>query len=372
MPQDDVDEMIQEALKYGERAYTQEALGPYYKRFGYEDDPFKIPRIFVAPSQKLVIEKISQYVGGSKNRIDYNIAVIGPKWIGKTILLKKIHQNAKIRGYNGKFLTGNKLLKKFKFEEDGYLFHKTLFEKLLNKITDRTDYIIMSQTDLLEHQIFYYLEEVRKQTEFTSLIVTLFDLVTWNLLPFSGRDIFKRTLFLCPITIEESKSLLLNYLEKPDQGQKSPFTQEAVDTLTRFCWGSPGLLVDLAQKSMQLAHLIREDSITKGTVRQAASDNFFKGVEVLKGASESFETSSRKDIIELMLAHKKPLTSTQIAEKMELTRQTIGYHLGEMLKQDIALKKPKKGKEAPYQISPPSRIAFEHRMLKRCLNEWRK
>jgi len=369
MTKEDVNKLIQKALECGKRMYTQEIMRPYYQRFGYGDDPFGFPQIFIAPSQKPVIEEISKFIGSSKNRINYNIAIIGPKWIGKTTLLKKIHQNAKILKYNGKFVIGNNFLEKSEYKISDEVFHESFFEKFLNKTTNKTHYTIIDQNDQLGDRIFYYIKEIRKQTEFDSLIVTLFDVVTWGLLPSSDREIFEKIFYLCPITVEESESLLLNYLEKPHQDQENPFTQAAIDKLARSCYGSPGLLVYIAKKSVQLAHAIQENNITEEIVRRVTSDNHFRGVDVLKNAKKSFEKSSQRNIIECMLAHKKPLTSTQIAEKIELTRQTICYHLGELLKQDIVLRMPKKGRKVPYEVTLPSRIAFEHRMLKRCLNE---
>ena len=373
MTEEDVNRLIQEALECGRRTYTEKTMGPYYQTFGYGDDPFRFPQVFIAPSQKPVVEKISKFIGSSKNRINYNIAIIGPKWIGKTTLLEKIHQNAKILKYNGYFVIENYFLEKTGCRKiDNEVFYESFFEKFLDEMTKKTHYIIIDQNDHLGDQVFYYIKEIRKQTEFTSLIVTLFDVISWNLLPISCQEIFEKTFFLCPITIEESKSFLLNYLKAPNQDRKNPFTQAAIDKLAESCYGSPGLLVYIARESMRFAHLIQEDSITEQVVRQVANDNFFRGAKVLSNAKKSFEKSSRKNIIKCMLTYKKPLTATQIAEKMTLSRQTICYHLGEMLKEDIVSKIPKRGRETPYQITLPSHIVFEHRMLRRCLNEGKK
>lgn len=366
MNEDDTNRILKRAIEYGQKKYTRKAMGPYYEGFDYKDDPFDIPRVFIASSQKQTIEEIAKYCGGSRNRLNLNIAVIGPRLIGKTVIMGRIHSIAENSGCNGRIVTGEQLLKRFEFEVDDEIIHKTFFQKFLDEITSKTDYIIIDQTNRLRDQISFFIEEMRRQTEFALLAVALFDVVTWNLLHFSSRKIFDKIFYLCPMTEEESKSLLLTYLDKPDQ--KNPFTEEAVNTIVRSCYGSPGLLIYLARKSMQTAHLTQNDSVTQEVVMEVLSENLFKEPQVLYDA---FEASSRRKVIQLMLAHEQPLTATQMEGKMKLTRQTICYHLGKMLEEGVVSKMPKKKRDVSYQITLPSRIAFEHLMLKRCQNEWK-
>ncbi|MGC1121429.1 MAG: helix-turn-helix domain-containing protein [Candidatus Methanofastidiosia archaeon] len=362
----DVDELIEKALENGEKKYTRESIEPYYKRFGFEDDPFKVPSVFIAPSQRLTITEISRFIGGSKKGLNCNIAVVGPKWIGKTTLLKKIHCIAENRGYDCKRVNGSEFRKRTELEIDGEMCCETFFERFLDEITEKTDFIIIDETDELKNHISFYLEGIREQTKFFSLIITLFDVITWDLLPFSTREIFYKVFYLCPLTEKENRSVLLSNLDKPRNNQKNPFTEEAINQLVRVCNGSPGLLIDLARKSMRAAHLAQDSTVTEETVTSVIFENIYKEVDVL---NDAFEASSKRNIIRLMLDYAEPLTATQVSERMELTRQTICYHLGEMLEQGIVLKMPKVGRNIPYQVALPSRIAFEHWMLKRCLNE---
>ena len=371
-----IEDLVRRGIEEGKRTQPKR---PYFEILGYLSDPFEKELFFRAESIDKKIREISNIIGKSTNKEGMNVAIVGPKGVGKTTLLQEIHKTA--RKYSiGRWVYGNKLPETAREQTiDGHVFRDSYLDLFLEEVED-FDYLMIDQTDDVPDKIIYFINQLRSTREVIQLKPTIFvsmDLVAWEIVSLKKSAMFDEVIFIKPLGLEDSKALLLRYLEGSSRS-RVPFSKEAIELISRMSYGYISLMLLLAKESLLECSKEGYEICSPEIIEKVAYRKAFKAMPPLIEAKETFEESTRKKILDIMLSTGRPLSPSEIAFMSNTGRTSVHYHLKwknigkKKMKKRICQpweKKPRRRASQLYEIRLAPRIAFEHRYLEEDYHE---
>lgn len=366
-----INDIMKKEIRVGKEKITKLAH-PYFEYWDFKKDPFDKDVFFLEKTNLEEFKLLLRLIGGSQNRVPYFILVIGPKWSGKTTLLKKIHETAQNEGIRGRLMTGNELTRTVCEKEiDGERFEYTGFKSFLEKDED-LDYLIIDQTEEISEDLKYYLECLKNDTKFIkskTMVFVSVNTTRWRIFPKKYQDIFYKKIYFFPLTKEEGKKLVAEYLSV-NSGFQNIFSQEALDMVSKLSYGYPGLIIDLLKTSMEESCEMGCKKLPLEVIGSIANRKGYKSMPYISDtdAKEFNEGKNRFKVFEVMISKGIPMNATEISRRIPKgKRSTIADILSRMHKENIVSKLPREDtdeRKQPYIVNDAPRIAFEHRCMR--------